>query len=58
MAEMKEIAVSLTDDEWKQLLDTIRREFRGTLSDNEIEEIVKKDIVKFIRDTYIHGLVA
>ena len=53
---MKRIVISLTDDEWKELLDTVRQEFGELLSDEEIENIVKKEVERFIRDTYIHSL--
>ena len=53
---MKQIIISLTDDEWKELLDSVRHEFGEPLSDNEVEQIVKKDVVSFIRETYIRGL--
>lgn len=52
---MKQIVVSLTDDEWKELSDTLRHEFGEPLSDEEIENIVKKEIAKFVRDTYIRS---
>lgn len=53
---MKQITVFLTDDEWKELLDSVKHETGESLSDNEIEEVVKKEVLKFIRDNYIHGL--
>ena len=55
---MKQIIISLTDEEWKELLDSVRYEFGEPLSDNEVEEIVKKGVVNFIRETYIRGLGA
>ena len=53
---MKRIAIELTDDEWKELSDTVRREFGEPLSDEQIESIVKKEAVKFIREIYLHAL--
>lgn len=55
---MKGITFVLTDDEWKELQDTVRREFGEPLSDSEVEEIVKKEVAKFVRDTYIRSLGA
>ena len=53
---MKQIIISLTDEEWKELLDSVRHEFGEPLSDDKVEEIVKKDVVNFIRETYIRSL--
>jgi len=53
---MKRITIELTDDEWKELLCTVRHEFGELLSEDEIENIVKREIEKFIRDTYIRSL--
>ena len=55
---MKEIVISITDNEWKELLDTVRHELGTLLTDDEIEEIVKKEVAKFIHETYICGLGA
>ena len=53
---MKRIAIELTDDEWKELCDTFRHEFGEPLSDEEIERIVKREVVKLIREIYLHAL--
>lgn len=53
---MKEIIISITDEEWKELSDTVRHEIGEPLSDDEIENIVKKEARKFIHDTYIRSL--
>lgn len=53
---MKRITVELTDDEWKELGDTLRHEFGEPLSEDEIEKIVKKDVLKFVRDSYERAL--
>lgn len=53
---MKEIVISLTDDEWRELSDTLRHEFGEPLSDEKVENIMKKDVVKYIRETYIRSL--
>ena len=53
---MKQIIISLTDEEWKELLDSVRHEFGEPLSDDKVEEIVKKDVGNFIRETYIRDL--
>ena len=53
---MKRITIELTGDEWKELSDTVRREFGELLSDGEVEKIVKKDVARFIHDTYIRCL--
>jgi len=50
---MKQIILSLTDDEWKELLDTVRHELGEPLSEDEIEKLVKRAVREFIRDTYI-----
>jgi len=55
---MKSITIELADDEWTELLDTARHEFGDPLTDDEIEEIVKKGVAKFIHETYICGLGA
>lgn len=53
---VKEIVIPLTDDEWKELLDTVRHELGESLTDEEIENIVKREVGKSIRDTYICSL--
>ena len=53
---MKRITIEITDNEWKELSDTLKHELGEPLSDEEIENIVKKDIVKYIRETYIRSL--
>lgn len=53
---MKQIIISLTDEELKELLDNVRYEFGEPLSDNEVEEILRKDLVNLIRETYIREL--
>lgn len=53
---MKQITIFMTDGEWKELLDSVKHEIGEPVTDNEIEEIVKKEILKFIRDNYIYGL--
>lgn len=53
---MKQIVISLTDNEWKELADTVRHELGEPLSDDEIENIVRRDIAKFIRDDYLRAL--
>ena len=53
---MKRITIELTDGEWKELCDTLRHELGEPLRDEEIENIVKKEAVKFVRDVYIHAL--
>jgi len=55
---MKQIVISLTDDEWKEISDTIQHEFGEPLNDEKVENIMRKHVAKFIRDTYIRGLGA
>jgi hypothetical protein len=53
---MKRITIELTDYEWKEISDTLRHELGEPLRDEEIKNIVKKEVERFIRDTYIHSL--
>ncbi len=53
---MKQITIFLTDDEWKELVDTVRHELGEPMSDDEIERKVRDDMTAFIQSTYIHSL--
>ena len=53
---MRQITVFLTDDEWKELVDTVRRELGETISEDEIERKVRDDMTAFIQSAYIHRL--
>ena len=52
---MKRITIELRDDEWKELSDTLQHELGKPLGDNEVEQIVKKDVRGFIIDMYVRG---
>jgi hypothetical protein len=53
---MKQITIFLTDDEWKELVDTVRHELGETTSEDEIERKVEGEIDSYVRATYLHGL--
>lgn len=53
---MKKITIELTDYEWKELSETIRHELGELLSDGKVEKIVKKDVLRFVRDSYKRAL--
>lgn len=55
---MKQLIIVLKDEEWTELCDTIKHEFGEPMKDEEIETMLKKDVIDFIRATYIHGLGA
>lgn len=53
---MKQITIFLSDDEWKELVGTVRHEIGETMSDDEIERKAKSEIDSHIRSTYLHDL--
>jgi hypothetical protein len=53
---MKQITIFLSDDEWKELVETVRRELGEPMSDDEINRKVKSEIDSYVRSTYLHGL--
>jgi len=53
---MKQITIFLSDDEWKELVETVRHELGETVSEEEIERKVRDDMTAFIQSTYIHSL--
>jgi hypothetical protein len=53
---MKQITIFLSDDEWKELAETVRHELGEPKSDEEIERKVKSEIDIYVRATYLHGL--
>ena len=52
---MKQITIFLSYDEWKELLDIVRRELGETISEEEIKGKVKSEIDRYIRATYVQG---
>ena len=54
----KRIIIELKDNAWKEMCDTVQHELGEPLGDDEIENIVKKGVAKFIHETYIRGLGA
>ena len=52
---MKQITINLTDQEWKELCDTLLHELGELISENEMESLVKRGVKRFVRDTYIRS---
>ena len=53
---MKQITIFLSDDEWKELVDTVRHELGEPMSDEEIERKMQSEIDSYVRATYLHSL--
>jgi hypothetical protein len=55
---MKRLVISLSDEEWNDVLSSVRHELGEPLDEKQIEDIVIKEMAKFIRENYIQGLGA
>lgn len=53
---MKQITIFPSDDEWKELVDTVRRELGETVSEEEIGQKVRNEVKEHIKGTYLYGL--
>jgi hypothetical protein len=51
---MKQITIFLSY-EWKELVDTVRRELSETTGEEEIKRKVKSESDSYIRATYLQG---
>jgi len=53
---MKQITIFLSDDEWKELVETVSHEIGELKSGDAVERKVQDDVLGYIRNSYIHGL--
>lgn len=55
---MKQLIISLRDEEWTDLVSNVRHEFGEPLDEKRVEDIVIKEVTAFIRETFLQGLGA
>jgi hypothetical protein len=55
---MKRLIIFLTDEEWTEVLSSVRHELGEPLEEDQVENTVIKEVTNLIRETYIQGLGA
>jgi hypothetical protein len=55
---MKQLVILLTDEEWTEAISSVRHELGEPLDEKRVEDIIMKEVVSFIRETYVQGLGA
>lgn len=55
---MKQLIISLTDEEWTEVVSSVRHELGEPLDEKRVEDMVIREATKFIRETYLRDLGA